>query len=292
MREIRVFAPAKLNLYLDVLDRRPDGFHNIETLFEKIDLKDEIIIKEKGKGINVKASLADCGQGRKNIVYKAVTELCKEARARLNLEIYIKKNIPISAGLGGGSSDAAAALRAINKLFVLGINKARLFSIARDVGKDTPFFMTDRAFCVGKGAGELLRPLDIKHLLFHIVVKPDISLSTRMMYKRIDRYNCLARRHSLQDAISALKKNDISLLEKSYYNAFENTLARDSIYINRVKLMLFNAGAGHSLLSGSGASVFCTFKNRKEAETVFNRLPRRKGMNHFLVSTNKGDIWR
>ena len=248
MREIRVFAPAKLNLYLDVLDRRPDGFHNIETLFEKIDLKDEIIIKEKGKGINVKASLADCGQGRKNIVYKAVTELCKEARARLNLEIYIKKNIPISAGLGGGSSDAAAALRAINKLFVLGINKARLFSIARDVGKDTPFFMTDRAFCVGKGAGELLRPLDIKHLLFHIVVKPDISLSTRMMYKRIDRYNCLARRHSLQDAISALKKNDISLLEKSYYNAFENTLARDSIYINRVKLMLFNAGAGHSLL--------------------------------------------
>src|SRR3989338_2861054 len=104
MREIRIYAPAKLNLYLDVLGKRPDGFHNIETIFEKIDLKDEIIIKEKGKGLKVKATLHDCSQGKENIVYKAIQAIFKETGVKLNLDIEIKKRIPVSSGLGGGSS--------------------------------------------------------------------------------------------------------------------------------------------------------------------------------------------
>ncbi|MBU1912724.1 MAG: 4-(cytidine 5'-diphospho)-2-C-methyl-D-erythritol kinase, partial [Candidatus Omnitrophica bacterium] len=119
MREIRVFAPCKLNLYLDVLGKRPDGFHDIETIFEKIDLKDEIILKEKGKGLKVRATPSNCGQGKDNIVYKAAKTLFKEIGISLNLDIEIKKRIPVSAGLGGGSSDAASVLRAINEIFKL-----------------------------------------------------------------------------------------------------------------------------------------------------------------------------
>jgi len=187
MREIRIFAPAKINLYLDVLDKRKDGFHNIETIFEKIDLLDEIIIKEKGKGLKVRASLARCDQARGNIVYKAVAALLREAKVKLNLDIEIKKHIPVSAGLGGGSSDAASSLRAVNELFKLGVPKKRLFQIALDTGKDVPFFMVDAPFAIGKAAGESLERLNLDYSLFHILVKPRISLSTRLMYARIDK---------------------------------------------------------------------------------------------------------
>ncbi|MDP2980596.1 MAG: 4-(cytidine 5'-diphospho)-2-C-methyl-D-erythritol kinase, partial [Candidatus Omnitrophota bacterium] len=139
MREIRVFAPAKLNLYLDVMEKRPDGFHNIETIFEKIDLRDEIIIKEKGRGLKVEVGAADCSRGEENIVYKAAQGLFKETGVKLNLHIEIKKRIPVSAGLGGGSSDAASTLKAINEIFKLGIPDKRLFSIACNIGKDVPF---------------------------------------------------------------------------------------------------------------------------------------------------------
>ncbi len=291
MREIRVFAPAKLNLYLDVLGKRADGFHNIETIFEKIDLKDEIIIREKGKGLKVRAPNSNCSQAKENIVYKAASALFKEAKVKLNLDIEIKKQIPVSAGLGGGSSDAASTLIAINEIFKLGIQVRRLSSIANDIGKDVPFFMTDTPFSIARGAGELLEPLNIKTRLFHILIKPEISLSTAMMYKRIDKYSCLAKPHSLKEAVSSLKKRDIASLEKSWYNSFENVLAKEVIHINRVKAVLAEAGAPYSILSGSGPTVFCAFGNEKDAETVFKKIPAGNSKEVFLAKTYKGGIY-
>jgi 4-diphosphocytidyl-2-C-methyl-D-erythritol kinase len=285
MREIRVFAPAKLNLYLDVLGKRPDGFHNIETIFEKIDLKDEIIIKEKGKGLKVKATPSDCSQGRENIVYKATRALFKEAKVKLNLDIEIKKRIPVSAGLGGGSSDAASILKAINEIFKLGVPAKKLFSIARDIGKDVPFFMLNSPFAVAKGAGELLEKINLNKVLFHILIKPHISLSTRLMYRRIDTCNFSSKPHSLRGALNALKKMDIKALEKNYYNIFENALARDSVYINRAKAMLADRGAEYSLLSGSGPTVFCSFESKEEARAVFRKMPKDRNISVFLVKT-------
>lgn len=286
MREIRVFAPAKLNLYLDVLDKRPDGYHNIETIFEKIDLKDEIIIKEKPKGgIKIKVIPGVCSSGQTNTVYKAAEELCKEKKIKLNLELILKKKIPVSAGLGGGSSDASSTLKALNKIFQLGIPKKRLFEIASTIGKDAPFFMIDKPFAIGRGTGELLETLNIKNRLFHILVKPKISLSTRLMYKRIDKYSCPAKRHSLKETLFSLKKKDINLLERSYYNSFEDVLAEDAIHINRIKAMLSGIGAANSLLSGSGPTVFCTFKDSRSAEKIFKKIPKANSREVFLVST-------
>jgi len=291
MREIRVFAPAKINLYLDVLDKRKDGFHNIETIFEKIDLKDEIIIKEKGKGLKVTADTVNCSQGKENVVYKAALGIFKEAGVALNLDIEIKKKIPVSAGLGGGSSDAASTLRAINDIFKLGIPGRKLLSIAADIGKDVPFFMTDAPFAVAKGTGEQLKKINLDKVLFHILVKPSISLSTKAMYQRIDRYNFSGKGHSFEDAFRALKKKDIKALEKNYYNIFESVLAGDSVHIDKVKVLLLKAGAQHSLLSGSGPTVFCTFENKKEAERVFKKIPQGKGISVFLAETYKGGIY-
>lgn len=291
MREIRVFAPCKLNLYLDVLDKRPDGFHNIETIFEKIDLKDEIIIKEKGKGLKVKTDAIDCSQGRKNLVYKAAQALFKEAGVKLNLDIEIKKRVPISAGLGGGSSDAASALRAINEIFKLAVPEKKLFSIASDIGKDAPFFMLDAPFAIGKGTGEVLQGFNLDKDFFHILIKPPIQISTGVMYKRIDRYSFSGRTHSLKGALSALKKHDLKALEENYYNIFEEVLAGSGVYINMIKALLAARGVEHSLLSGSGPTVSCAFENKKDAMSVFRKIPKRGRMNIFLVKTYRGGIY-
>ncbi len=211
MREIKVFAPCKLNLYLDVLGKRPDGFHNIETIFEKIDLKDELIIKEKGKGLKVRATPSSCGQGKDNIVHKAVEALFKEAGVALNLDIEIKKCIPVSAGLGGGSSDAASALRAVNEIFKLGISAKKLLSIGSDIGKDVPFFIEDNSFDVARGAGELLEPVESPADFFHVLIKPFISLSTPIMYERIDKFSSF-KKGSLEGALKSIRENNIERL--------------------------------------------------------------------------------
>ena len=290
MREIRVFAPCKLNLYLDVLEKRPDGFHNIETIFEKIDLKDEIVIKEKGKDLKIRAIPGACGQGKDNIVYKAAQALLKEAKVKLGLDIEIKKRVPVSAGLGGGSSDAASSLRAINEVFSLGVSAKKLFSIAADIGKDVPFFMTDAPFATAKGAGDTLKKVDLKKELFHILIKPSISLSTRLMYGRIDRGGFSDRTHSLKVALCALKKG-AKELEKNYYNVFEDVLAESGVHIKRAKALLAHAGAGNSLLSGSGPTVFCTFENIKDAKKVFKNIRNNRGAGVFLAKTYKGGIY-
>nr|MBU1327903.1 4-(cytidine 5'-diphospho)-2-C-methyl-D-erythritol kinase [Candidatus Omnitrophota bacterium] len=290
MREIRVFAPAKLNLYLDVLKKRSDGLHNIETIFEKIDLKDEIIIKEKGTGLKVKTIPSNCSQGKENIVYKAAHTLFKEAEVKLNLDIEIKKRIPVSAGLGGGSSDAASVLEAINEIFKLRVPAKKLFSIARDIGKDVPFFMLNSPFAVAKGAGELLEKINLNKSFFHILIKPSIPLSTKLMYRRVDKCSFSTKPHSLKDTLLALETS-AKELEKNYYNIFERVLDREGVHINRVKAMLADIGVKHSLLSGSGPTVFCSFENKEGARAVFRKMPKDKDISVFLVKTYKGGIY-
>jgi len=293
MREIKVYAPAKINLYLDVLNKRPDGYHNIETLFEKIDLKDEIVIKEKGKGLKVKTNLAECPWGKDNIVYKAIQALSIEAKINLNLDIIIKKAIPVSAGLGGGSSDAASALKAVNKIFDLGIEEKQLFSIASNIGKDAPFFMLDNSFVIGRGSGELLEPLNIKNSFSHIIIKPKIPISTAEMYKKIDNHKARSKKSNIEKIVYALKKKDITLLEKNYYNIFEEVLGGYGNCIKKVKDLFFKAGVRHSILSGSGPSVFCTFQDTKEAVRIFGKIPKGKDIKIFLVTTYRGGyLWK
>ncbi len=288
MRQFTVYAPAKLNLYLDVLEKRPDGYHNIETLFEKIDLKDEIVIKEKAKGLDIEVEpINACPSGKDNIVNKALRVLFEEAGAEPGIDITIRKNIPVSAGLGGGSSDAAAALRAVNDMFELGVPFQRLFSIAAGIGKDIPFFMLDAPFAIGKGTGEDLEPIETDSLFSHVVARPNISISTAEMYQRLDNGAQRSKKPGIGigEVTSAIKKKDLVFLEKTYYNIFEEILVGYSQYIDKAKILLSKAGAGPCFLSGSGPSVFSTMKSKKEAMKIFSKIPREKGIDIFLVTT-------
>jgi 4-diphosphocytidyl-2-C-methyl-D-erythritol kinase len=289
MREFTVYAPAKLNLYLDVLDKRPDGYHNIETLFEKIDLKDEIIIREKKSiGIDIKIEPPEaCPSGRHNIVYQAIEALSKEAEIDLNLEIIIKKKIPVSAGLGGGSSNAASVLRCINEHFGLGVDSEKLFTIASRIGKDVPFFMLDATFAKGMARGELLEPVDVDFSFSHIIIKPDISISTAEMYKRLDNYRHRTKKKGLGKVVSALKKRDLALLKESYYNIFEEVLGNYAKYIKKAKSLLEDVGVGPGFLSGSGPSVFCMLEEREEVEETAKRMQKIKGRDVFVATSCK-----
>jgi len=291
MQSFKIYAPAKLNLYLDVLDKRPDGFHNIKTLFEKIDLKDEIEIKETPKGIKVIVEPKTlCPGGKDNIVYKAVDRLLKEVGTDLGIEVTIKKRIPVGSGLGGGSSDAASVLRAINEKFDLGIDNERLFSIASELGKDVPFFMRDEAFLIGRGRGEDLESVDIDSSFSHVVIKPSVSISTERMYKRLDDYKRPQRKDNLYLLTEATKKIDLLSLKKSYYNAFEEILTDNTQY-EEAKSLLLKAGAETVFLSGSGSALFCTLKDKRKAEEILEAIPKRKDMDVFLATTYKGGIY-
>lgn len=289
MREFTVHAPAKLNLYLDVLEKRPDGYHNIETLFEKIDLQDEIIIREKGKGIDIKVEPPGiCPEGKGNIIYKALRSLEEVSESIFNLEILLRKKIPVSGGLGGGSGDAAVLLRFMNKAFDLGISFERLFSIAAEIGKDVPFFMLDAPFAVGKGAGEELEPIYTDCSFSHIIIKPGVSISSSEMYARLKGNSYESRKHGLKKTIGAIKNKDISLLKEACYNKFEGVLEGYDSYINKAKSLLSTAGVEPAFLSGSGPSVFCILEKREEAVRIAEKIPKGQGMDVFVATSYKG----
>ena len=152
MNRLVLKSPAKLNLYLDVLRKRPDGFHDIDTIFEKIALFDIITIKPLGKGIKVTSDNPALPTGKKNLAYKAARILFEKTGFKKGVSINIKKNIPLSSGLGGGSSNAASTLLGVNRLFKLGLNKKELVEIAKTLGAYVPFFLYDYNFALGNHA--------------------------------------------------------------------------------------------------------------------------------------------
>jgi 4-diphosphocytidyl-2-C-methyl-D-erythritol kinase len=289
MREFTVQAPAKLNLFLDVINKRPDGYHNIETIFEKIDLKDEISIKETKalSGISVKAMPAVCPSGEGNIVYKALKALMLEAKADIGLDVIINKKIPAAAGLGGGSSDAAAALMAVNKGFGLGVSHDRICAIASGIGKDIPFFLGDKTFAAGIGAGEMIEEIDSDWELFHVILKPKMPKSTAAMYSKVDSMGAVFGKGDFKKAISAVRSKDTDMLEEAYYNTFDHILNGQDSPVFAAKKILRDCGAGLGFLSGSGPSVFCIFEQREEAMGTFQRIPKTPDIEVFIAASYK-----
>lgn len=289
MRGFTIYAPAKLNLFLDVVDKRPDGYHNIETVFEKIDLKDEIRVKEKrtSAGISIEARPTACPAGKDNIVYNALKALLSEAKVDLGLEITIDKKIPAASGLGGGSSDAAAVLMAVNESFELGVSLDRICAIAAKIGKDIPFFLADKTFAAGSGTGEVLKGIDSDWELSHVIVKPKISKSTQEMYSRLDNRGAVFGKGNVNKTVSAIKAKNPSLLKEAYYNIFEQVLIGHNSPVAAAKKILCGSGAGIGFLSGSGPSVFCVFEEREEAVEIFQRIPKEPDMEVFVATSCK-----
>lgn len=288
MTTIEMTAPAKVNLVLRILNKRKDSYHNIFTIFERISISDRIKISRIPKGIVVTCDKAVTSRPEDNIAYKAADLMLRSYNIDEGVKIHIKKRIPIAAGLGGGSSDAAAVLIGINKLFKLNVTKERLMRLGAKLGADVPFFIYDTPFAIGKGIGDRLEKLNIGGKMHHLLVYPGFKVATKDIYQALD---------ASKRANSALNKEDLKLLTKLQggdkiplsknwdkiidltHNDLETVVVSKRPVIGKIIRCLVSSLDRRAIVSGSGPSVFCLCRNRREAmkarKTLFACMPER-----------------
>ena len=289
MKSISLKSPAKVNLFLNVLSRRPDGYHNIETLFERVDLCDEVILSKSKNGINIICDNTDVPADENNLIYKAVKSLQARLDVTLDVEIVLKKNIPVAGGLGGGSGNAATALMGLNNLFDLGLNRADLIVIGRKLGADVPFFLIDESFAIGTEIGDALEPVPCDLKLWHVMVSPALKVPTKDIYARLD-LNLTEDSPDVKILITSLKNGDLDSLKRQLYNRLQSVILKEHKEVRKIKSLLSDIGLDREVLvSGSGPTIFFIAKNREEAmslkEKAENIVSLGEGTRVFVAST-------
>jgi len=284
---VKIRAPAKINLRLRVVGKRADGYHLLDTIMLPVSLYDEIIIK-KGKKIGTKSALKDrltvtCDdplvpQGRKNLAYKAASLVLNERARTESIRIRIHKRIPIGAGLGGGSSDAAATLIGLNRLFRLGYTLKRLGRISSALGADVPFFLRGVPARV-RGIGERLTPLRAIPRFWLIILYPNFPVSTAWVYRNLP----LKLTKAIVNTSINLSLESPANLRKLLVNDLETVTMGRYPRIGLLKEELARQGAVGTLMSGSGSSVFGVFQSRRSAQRAFLRLRKEREVQAFLV---------
>jgi len=264
MSSITVKAPAKVNLFLKVLRKRPDGYHDIETIFEKVALFDTIRIKKSKGGIRVRSDSAGLPTGKENLAYQAASALQDACGVPIDAEIEIEKGIPIGAGLGGGSSDAAAVLAGINKLFALGISGEETAVLARGIGADVPFFLSGSAWGVGRQRGDEIEAIDTEMELWHIFTIPPFSIRSSQAYEWSDKAERREEGPGVKEVLRAIRENDIRSLGKRLWNDLEGLSYERSGFFKELKEALLEDGSSGALISGSGPVLFGIFSGKRE----------------------------
>jgi len=256
----KLFTPSKINLFLYVLKKRQDGYHELFTSFLKISLFDEIIIykKEGKRAISLEVS-SDCNlsNGKENLCYRAAEAFLDTFKRDWTIDIKLKKNIPIGAGLGGGSSDAAATIRILRSFLSKDINPSNkeILDLGSRLGADVPFFLYDDTFCVARGIGDEIISKKAPDFYF-VLINPNFSVDTAWVYKNL-------RLTILKD--DTIFADDQNLERFLWHNELENVVVESYPEIGYIKGLLLKNGALASMMSGSGSSVFGVFKDKKEA---------------------------
>jgi 4-diphosphocytidyl-2-C-methyl-D-erythritol kinase len=269
---VKILAPAKVNFYLKVVGKRPDGYHDLVSVMQALELADELTLRPAGAGVDVGCDRADVPLGDKNIAYRAAVAFMEETGFEGGVSIDIKKRTPMAAGLGGGSSDAAATLRGMSALTGLSIPHARLVEVARSLGADVPFFLSSPT-ALAEGVGDLLtelRPIDETWLL---LVNPGILVSTKWVYESLN-LGLTNSHNSIKLPQFEGQAIDAGLLVSCLHNDLEQVTADKYPLIKEIKERLIREGARGALMSGSGPTVFGVFERRHEAEKAAGRLTR------------------
>jgi 4-diphosphocytidyl-2-C-methyl-D-erythritol kinase len=277
---MRIRAPAKVNLSLRVVGKRRDGYHLIDTIMAPVSLYDEIVIERARPGANLSVACDDpqIPSGEKNLAYKAAALLLGKDAAKYPVAIHIKKRIPAGAGLGGGSSDAAAVLVGVNRLLRLKKNRRQLLRLAAKIGADVPFFIVGRP-ARARGIGERLTPLKSPGRLWLVIAYPGFPVSTAWAYRSLSfKLTKNIEKTSLNSFVRPLRGSAIELV-----NDLEKPVFRRYPKVARLKRKLAGEGAAGTLMSGSGSSVFGIFSSGDKARRAFLRLQGEDGVQAFLV---------
>ena len=261
MQEIRVRAHAKINLYLDVVGKREDGYHNLETIFHSIGLHDDVIIRrQETEGITVRCEHPRVPCDSRNLAYRAAQLLSDAAGGIGGIEIDIHKRIPVAAGLAGGSANAAAVLHGVNELFRLGFAKETLMQFGAQLGADVPFCLHGGA-ALGLGIGDRLTRLPALADMSLLLLNSGIEISTATVFKRLN-FSLTTREKSGIIIKTYLEKGDVAGIGKNLYNLLEVPVF--SLYPDIAVLkteLSSQTGSCGALMSGSGATVFAVMRN-------------------------------
>lgn len=298
MNKLVIKSFAKVNLHLAVLNKRTDNYHNLATLFERITLCDNITFSPRKDNL-IKVSCSDPAvpSDESNLCWRAAKLLQDSAEVKTGLNIKITKRIPVGAGLGGGSGNAAAVLLGLNKFWKLNLTKAKLANLAAGIGSDVAFFIYESPFALGTSRGEKIRILSNlnKIKLWHILVVPKIHVSTPLIYKKYDSFSSLNKNQGagLTNPVSDVKlitselaKKTLSFTPGLLFNSLEAVTLKLYPEVRRVKERLGTLGLKNILMSGSGPAVFAICYSAKEAQTLSSKLKREgRAWRVFVVST-------
>ncbi|ABO48644.1 4-diphosphocytidyl-2-C-methyl-D-erythritol kinase [Desulforamulus reducens MI-1] len=268
---IRLKAHGKINLTLDVLDRRPDGYHEVEMIMQSISLHDVLEIEEQSKEISLTVSGISVTAEEDNLVLKAARLLQQVAGTGAGAKIHLQKNIPVAAGLAGGSTDAAATLKGLNALWGLGLSQEQLRQLATQLGADVPFCLAGGT-AIARGIGEKLTTLEPAPPFGIILVKPSFGVSTAEVYQGL-RLEHLGKRPNTEAMVKALKERDLGQVARELANVLESVTLRMHPKLEQIKEILRQIGCTGVLMSGSGPTVFGLTENREKAAELISGLP-------------------
>ena len=277
-------AYAKINIGLDVLRRRADGYHEVKMIMQTVDIYDELVLeRRKEPGIELRMDNSDLPSGGDNLICRAADLLFREKKITEGVNISLTKRIPIAAGMAGGSADAAAALRGLNELFDMGYSLKELQALGVGLGADIPYCLAGGTM-LSEGIGEILTPLPAPPEAHLVIAKPDINVSTAFVYGNLhaDR---LAWHPDIDGMIAALQQGEMDGITERLGNVLETVTVREYPVIEQIKELLRSQGAQNALMSGSGPTVFGIFKEKETARRAAQTVEQRQLAKQIFVTT-------
>ena len=273
IKHLSLKAYGKINLGLDVLRRREDGYHDVRMIMQTVGIFDRVdLIWKEEPGIQVETNLYYLPTNENNLVYKAAKLLMDEFQVQEGLLVRLRKFIPVAAGMAGGSSDAAAVLFGVNKMFRLGLTTEELMERGVKIGADVPYCIL-RGTALSEGIGEVLTSLSPVPQCQVLVAKPGINVSTKFVYENLHANDLRPEQHpDIDGMIRAIKAQDLQGIADKLGNVLETVTVKEYPVIQEIKDKMLEFGAIGSLMSGSGPTVFGLFTNPKAAQQAYEEL--------------------
>jgi len=276
-------SPCKVNLLLNILGRRPDGFHELESVMHPVNLCDRLCFARSGIGVELTCSDANLTTDSRNLVHHAATLFLQAAQLHEGVRIQLEKHIPVAAGLGGGSGNAATTLLGLNELFDRPLSREKLHELASTLGSDVPFFLQPKPALV-TGRGELIEPLEsfaaMRGKVF-LLVHPGFGISTAWAYHNLSRFPSALNGQPgrARKLVSMLKTGDFSAAARHFYNSLEAPALEKYPLLALYQEFLRSHGAVTALMSGSGSTTFALVEGRKAAEALAEKFEGKFGRN-------------
>ncbi len=289
---LTVHAAAKVNLILRILDRRPDGYHNLWSIMQTVSLEDAVTMRVTSarNGIRLTCDVEGLSVDQTNLVSKAASAVLNHARLSVGIDVELRKRIPMGAGLGGGSSDAAATILGLNRMLKLGWSTTKMREVGQALGSDVAFFLFAPSGIVS-GRGEIVRPVTIEDTRWIVLVKPAFGIETKWAYQELATtrpgVRPLSADHSALDRRDRLTWRQLTAIVE---NDFEMPVFAKHPLLREIKQTLMTHGAQFALLSGSGATVFGLFDEESAARRAGAALGPDPALNIFVVPTCSGPL--